>query len=1081
MKKRYFLFPLLLLLAALLSITLTVSAENAPEAYWGASADALTVSGTLQDAVDAAQYDLSVKYIKLNTDVGREIYVNGGKFTLDLAGHSISSDSYTLDVRNTDTEVTVTDTVGGGRIVSTESGSSAITLMGGATMTIEDGTMVSAGCAIRTWHFDPTTLTLNGGTYNGTVEAVGQVVVNGGVFDSEFYISGTESVLTLNEFTTVDGGTGTVEFREGRVVVNTEKSIQFYIMSSLEESDVNECFTLPNGLFLIDSNGNRVTQASGGTIATIGVDTVKPVIKAYKVRRTEPEKAEIYIKVSEGGRYYYARVPSGAPRPAVDTSGEGQAYADAFTLSLTGLTAGLGEDVYFVIKDAAGNLSELVKVSIPTSVSYPLSVAGIAVNESNAHDILGELDGARASAKYDHATKTLTLDGFVYTCNESGLDPAAYGYGVIHAESAITIRLVGKNEIRASGSYLIEGEGLSSIDAISFRIVDGDVFIVGEGSLLLTGNGDGVDIRAEGTASLTVGENAAITMRLSSEGFRMEAAGDVTLTVKDHTRVTIDNAEESIYLISTFGKETVTFKDNAYYYSTTSDEEGIYAESDESLVTVSDNAHVTVDGDEEGIQVNCVTVTGGSLAVYAHGSYEGIYCETLTVSGGTLIVDGGEDFYSVYADFITFTGGTVIVRNRGAEYRALLYAPDLSEYEGNYVARASFHSDGTELMPYDLESNDEYLYFILAPEGTRVIWPVYGEAKQSPLLTTSDRYTLPVYDGPIPLFSVFEGWSVGDALYQAGDSIPLSSDVTVRATFRVLPQKDPVIDLTDMPSLEFYTSEDVTYIYDYERDTEIPYTGTVTLTGNGANGYIDVYAGSYAIIFDNVTLMSNNLDPMLVLNPYAKVSLTLKGENRLAHNVAISAIDISSNAELAVTFDENASLNLAVGLRDDTPGLPTEPVAIDLGKAANDTESDAILTFASAGGTHMTLVKGKAESPFDAPTTAEITALCAEEAFTLGAHAFSRIESERAKKSGADCKTGATYYLSCEHCSRMSEETFVSETLAPHTYVDGTCTVCGAEEPDEGSLLWLWILLPTVALAGGGAALYFFVFKKRFA
>lgn len=1079
MKKRYFMIPLLLLVAALLTLGLTASADTAPEAYWGVSAEALTESGSVEDALHAAMHDSSVKHVRLASDIDRYIFIDGGEFTFDLAGHTLSSQGYTFDARGAATRVTVTDTVGGGVIASTDAGCTPLFISDGATVTVEDGKIEGINYSVRLWDNDAT-LTVNGGTYKGAVDTLGHVTVNGGIFDSYFLMLDESTVLTLNDLELTEDVEDTVVYYAGKLIVNTEKSIQIKLKEVLEKSVLEECFILPEGLSLIDKKGNLIIQSAYDMIARIGKDTVKPALNSHKVNRTGDGEAEFSLSPSEDGAYYYARVPSGAAAPTVDTSGAGHAYSGSFTLSITGLTAGVSEDVYFVFRDAAGNCSDAFKVTIPAHITYPLSVAGIGVNAANAHDILGDLDGARASARYDHATQTLTLDGFVYSCTESKLNPTVYGYGVISAEIAINIRLIGENEIGFYGNYLDESGFHAPIDAIHLGFTEGSASILGNGSLSLKGKGDGIYIFSHGDASLTIGEDAKISASISSEGIFIDAAGDITLTVKDNAHITVNNAEESIYLTTKDGDTTILFKDHAYYYSTTSDEEGIYANTDNSSLTVSGNANVTADGDEEGIQIGSVVLEGGLLAAYGTGSYEGILCDELTVSGGLLVAEGGDECYGIDAGSIVITGGTVIVRSMSEDHSALSAAPDLSGYVGNGAARASVLADGTGLTPYASANNGNYRYFILAPEGTRIIRRVYGKARQAPLLTADESYVIPVYDGPIPRYSVFDGWMVNGVPHQAGDTLSLSLDTTLYADLKAVPQADPIIDLAKTPSVDVYTAEGKTYFYDYELDAEIPYTGTLTFTGSALSGFIDVFAGSYSIVFDNAHIMGSTTSPILTLDSDTTVTLTLKGANSLLNELGVSAISVSEGASLTLSFTAGASLKLAVGVVDDAPLSADGLSVITLAEPTDSSQANARLTLAHSDSAHLTYVSDTSEGHLDSPTDAEIDALCAEKTITLSAHAFSRIESERAKKSDATCTEGATYYLSCAQCFRLSEETFVSETLKPHVYVDGACTACGAKESDRSGLLWLWILLPTVLLAGGGTALYFFVFKKRF-
>ncbi len=124
--------------------------EMAIEAKWGASKDALTGSGTLQDAFDAAYAENStVRYIQLRNDINLDsgYIIWGGTFTLDLNGKELVSNSNTLDFRACTVTLTDNSAGGGGKVVSTDGDSYSIWLNNAevANLTIEKGRYEGAG------------------------------------------------------------------------------------------------------------------------------------------------------------------------------------------------------------------------------------------------------------------------------------------------------------------------------------------------------------------------------------------------------------------------------------------------------------------------------------------------------------------------------------------------------------------------------------------------------------------------------------------------------------------------------------------------------------------------------------------------------------------------------------------------------------------------------------------------------------------------------------------------------------------------------------------------------------------------
>lgn len=119
----------------------------------------------------------------------------------------------------------------------------------------------------------------------------------------------------------------------------------------------------------------RTDYASSFKAVTLTVDNRAPALYDGSAERTSAETATIKFTSSEAGTYYYAVVESGASAPDIVTTGAGSAcMAGENTLSLTALSDANAKDVYIVAKDAAGNVSETLKIPIP-SMKYTVTVS----------------------------------------------------------------------------------------------------------------------------------------------------------------------------------------------------------------------------------------------------------------------------------------------------------------------------------------------------------------------------------------------------------------------------------------------------------------------------------------------------------------------------------------------------------------------------------------------------------------------------------------------------------------------------------------------------------------------------------
>lgn len=108
-----------------------------------------------------------------------------------------------------------------------------------------------------------------------------------------------------------------------------------------------------------------VVQAAK-TIVISTSDVTAPTLTAGAVSRTSDTEGTVKFASDEAGSYYYAVVADGAGEPVIDTSGDGTACTTAETTitNPTGLTAG-AKDIHIKVKDAAGNVSNALKIDIP--------------------------------------------------------------------------------------------------------------------------------------------------------------------------------------------------------------------------------------------------------------------------------------------------------------------------------------------------------------------------------------------------------------------------------------------------------------------------------------------------------------------------------------------------------------------------------------------------------------------------------------------------------------------------------------------------------------------------------------------
>ena len=104
---------------------------------------------------------------------------------------------------------------------------------------------------------------------------------------------------------------------------------------------------------------------------TVSSDTTAPTLTPGSATRDSETAATVKFTSDEAGEYYYAVVESGDTAPTIDTTVAGTSCdTTEQTISLNNLTAG-AKDIYIVAKDAAGNVSQSLKIEIPAYTVVP--------------------------------------------------------------------------------------------------------------------------------------------------------------------------------------------------------------------------------------------------------------------------------------------------------------------------------------------------------------------------------------------------------------------------------------------------------------------------------------------------------------------------------------------------------------------------------------------------------------------------------------------------------------------------------------------------------------------------------------
>ena len=280
--------------------------------------------------------------------------------------------------------------------------------------------------------------------------------------------------------------TGTNEYIS--VVIEDSGAITHYgRILQPESASGTASLTIPDGVTLSGTtklyvfneqyNGDKMTDYASQLkeISLPTVDTTAPTLSNGSATRDSATTATVKFTSDEAGSYYYAVVESNEAAPTIDTDGTGTACdTTEQTISLNNLSGAGAKDIYIVAKDAAGNVSGKLKITIPAYVapSYGISADPSALNFESKTVGYEAAPAAQTVTIQNTGNQTITLNQPTATDFNIGTlsttDLAAGGTATFTVQPKTGLAAGSHNE-----TLTISGSGNASVQvALSFNVTE---------------------------------------------------------------------------------------------------------------------------------------------------------------------------------------------------------------------------------------------------------------------------------------------------------------------------------------------------------------------------------------------------------------------------------------------------------------------------------------------------------------------------------------------------------------------------------------------------------------------------------
>lgn len=764
MKKR-------ILTAVLLALALLCSCQlaAAEEAKWGADKNNLTSSGTLQEALDAAEAR-TAKYIRLMSAVTTAGYnISDGTFTLDLNGKSITSDGYPLVIYGGD--VTLADSTGSASVSASEPGCSALMVDGGK-LTVTGGSYSSPHYALYVERNG--SAVIEGGSFTSfddrAVENLGKLEIKGGS------VTGTHAAVDNDGELTVTGG----DFRLTDTAVRVRVFECSGRMKSLCVSNATFSAVSEEDVFLLEYGGSGKVDLSGCTgldgwriyqyEGDIAGNLTLPedyLLTALDGSREDLASYSILCIAREVTLTFDWNGGSGRTKSMVTTSGMNTQLPDDWTQAPDGLYfAGWSEkktggeiirNNYVATKSTtlyaqwgvmtyifdenvgAGSRTKTVTASLSEPFTFgacPFEARPGFFFDGWALDPDGE---DREQAYYPDGSETDPIVVYaVWKKIENhalyvGGKPLAAGEYIDNNGTVSTTKPEGgyayfdHGGVLTLNNYSYTGRG-SQFDDAAFACINAlgtlRIELVGENTLIAQEEG----VRAEKTETVEgdviIGGSGRLTVRSTEDAINANGGDLIILggdyVIEDEISDGLDAYNDVIIYDGTFsirvGGEGVEAGDYLRIYGGTFDitaYDGLSID-EEDLEIYGGTIHIVAEDDGIFVDDDDFYMYGGTLSILAADDGADVY-EDILFYGGTLIIDAGDHGLEARDDDIIVEGGELTIYSTNAALAALYEEIEIS---GGKVTAYTENGEAA-VMAYDGLDITAPVY---EPENGKTAW-----------------------------------------------------------------------------------------------------------------------------------------------------------------------------------------------------------------------------------------------------------------------------------------------------------------------------------------------------------------------